>query len=453
MHINQETSTLPIITVLDAWTDGSLSRNPEYQRGEAWSVSQQKLLIDSILRGYPLPRFYFYRQAQGRGLLGGTGPDRFEIIDGQQRIIAMQEFQSSNWSLYSMDGDKVPLPKSIRALPCPWSGRNFNQLDPATQERFLRTEVPVVIIDGVDTPDEIRDLFIRLQAGTALTRQQVRDAWPGNIGPYVISLAGKLKTQPRFTTFGAVDQRGSSREDADGLQDTYLDDRQTCAQLLALLLGRERNGEITSVMTQALDDLYHTNIEFDPKGQTAVRFERILYSCDEVLRRRPTTSSGRPGKVRKNLLFSIFLLLEDLDASKRANVDYDFLTRLGESTWAPVVGDNDEPGGRVSSAATIAKHYSWFVRRKLWDLMINGLDAQRFFDENQKREIWRRAEGKCGMCGLRINPERSEEYDHIVPWIRGGPTSVENGRPVHSGCHERGRNVGAVPVSAVVQNR
>jgi hypothetical protein len=351
-----------------------------------------------------------------------------------------------------MEVDKAPLPKSIRTLPCPWSGRNFNQLDTSTQQQFLEALVPVVVIDGVDTPDEIRDLFIRLQAGTALTRQQVRDAWPGNIGPYVISLAGKLKTQPRFRTFGAVDQRGAYREDTEGLQDNFLDDRQTCAQLLCLLLGRQRNGEVTSVMTQALDELYHTNIEFDPKGSTAQRFERLLGWCDQVLERRPSTSTGRPGKVRKNLLFSIFLLLEDLDASNRAQIDLDFLRRLSEATWSPSVGESDEPSGRVSSAATIAKHYNWFIRRKLQELTIKGLDSQRLFNTEQKEEIWKRASGKCGICGLAIDPPGSEEYDHITPWIRGGPTSVENGRPVHSGCHQRGRNVGHVPVSAAAKS-
>jgi hypothetical protein len=48
----------------------------------------------------------------------------------------------------------------------------------------------------VGTPGEIRDLFIRLQSGTALTRQQIRDAWPGNLGPYVERLAGKLDRVP-----------------------------------------------------------------------------------------------------------------------------------------------------------------------------------------------------------------------------------------------------------------
>ena len=36
-----------------------LTANPEYQRGEVWSESQKKL-IDSVLRGYPLPVIYLH---------------------------------------------------------------------------------------------------------------------------------------------------------------------------------------------------------------------------------------------------------------------------------------------------------------------------------------------------------------------------------------------------------
>lgn len=32
-----------------------LSRNPEYQRGAVWNPPQQKRLVDSVMRGYPIP--------------------------------------------------------------------------------------------------------------------------------------------------------------------------------------------------------------------------------------------------------------------------------------------------------------------------------------------------------------------------------------------------------------
>lgn len=39
-----------------------LSVNPEYQRGAVWSEAQQKKLIDSIFRSYPLPLIYLHHK-------------------------------------------------------------------------------------------------------------------------------------------------------------------------------------------------------------------------------------------------------------------------------------------------------------------------------------------------------------------------------------------------------
>ena len=41
--------------------------------------------------------------------------------------------------------------------------------------------------------NEVRDLFIRLQAGTPLTAQEKRDAWPGDFTVFVIRHAGRRK--------------------------------------------------------------------------------------------------------------------------------------------------------------------------------------------------------------------------------------------------------------------
>ena len=36
----------------------NIDTNPDYQRPSVWKKSQKQLLIDSILRGYDLPKFY-----------------------------------------------------------------------------------------------------------------------------------------------------------------------------------------------------------------------------------------------------------------------------------------------------------------------------------------------------------------------------------------------------------
>ena len=64
--------------------------NPEYQRGEVWTRSQQRKLIDSIFRGYQLPIFYL--QDTSVEYSDGGRWDRLEIIDGQQRVNALRGY-------------------------------------------------------------------------------------------------------------------------------------------------------------------------------------------------------------------------------------------------------------------------------------------------------------------------------------------------------------------------
>ncbi len=54
---------------------------PDWQREQVWSDEKQRSLIDSILRGWKLPKFYVLRT--------GTSPDTYDVVDGQQRLNAI----------------------------------------------------------------------------------------------------------------------------------------------------------------------------------------------------------------------------------------------------------------------------------------------------------------------------------------------------------------------------
>ncbi len=430
MKVDWSLETLSVDAVTESWANRSIRPNPEYQRGLQWKRRQQQLLIDSIFRGYPLPRFYFERKASKDPL--GTAVVSLDVIDGQQRIIALTQFRNDEWPL--LESEKLPLPPAVRRLPCPWGGTTFSGLDRDLRDRFLALTLPVVLIEDAET-DEVRDLFIRLQAGTPLTTQQVRDAWPGNVSPYVEVLAGKLNRQGRYQRlFSAIDRRGGGARDED-LVDTSMDARQACAQLLCLFMAVESGQPYPSLGTRSLDDLYHRNTEFDPAGERARRFEELLGGCQAVIvDRRPTGMSRRA--VRKNQLFSLFIFLRDVLVGPA-----DFgraVPKIAGRFWAEDDTDAYEPkGGRVISPTTIAEHASWFRRMKMNGLVLPELDAQRLFSHNQRSEIWERYGGKCGICGQGLI-SGEEEYDHVIPWISGGRTEPGNGRPVHRACHSRG---------------
>ncbi len=223
-------------SLVHAWNDSSLKINEEYQRGASWSQSQMQGLIDSIFRQYPIPPI-FLQEMRSKGL-GGVETVRYEIVDGQQRIRAMADFYAGKFALLDSTDKKLRLPNSLRGIPSPWGKKRFSELESNLRDQLENKEIDVFVIKEVVNADEVRDLFIRLQSGTALSRQQIRDAWPGTMGPFIEELAGKLDRTPSIQLFNLIDRRGTRGDDD---SDRYDSDRQFCAQLLCLFLARERD--------------------------------------------------------------------------------------------------------------------------------------------------------------------------------------------------------------------
>jgi len=402
------------------------------------------MLVDSVFRGYPLPLFYF-EQKQTTDPLGNKSVV-LDVIDGQQRIIALTNFRDDHWPLFDPKDAKVALPQAIRRVAAPWAGKTFSALSESLQTEFLETKLPCVIIEEFGTPEEVRDLFIRLQAGTALTRQQVRDAWPGNLGPFVEALAGKLQRKPQYKIFGAIDRRGGGAATDEETSDPYQDQRQTCAQLLCLFLTRSSSGQIPSVSAANLDGMYHQYTDFDVQGAQADEFKRLLGYLDQIMDRRPRTTAGTKTKVSKRDLFALTLIIRDLVASHVVSMDQ-AVAELVKAAWRVVPDEAPAQVGKVISATAIAAHYRWFVDQRIAKVALVGLDPQRLFSEEQKNEIYQRAAGLCGICQQLVD-SGAAEYDHIRPWLLGGHTEVGNGRPVHPHCHLRGLQALTVLVTA-----
>lgn len=437
MHVTEKKYT--IAQLVEAFCSGTLLRNAEYQRGEAWSDLQKASFVDSIFRSYPVPVIYL-RRVETTGL-DDVQSFKHEIVDGQQRLTALRDFVSGKFKLEDVGEDsRLRLPRSVQMSPAPWAGRLFGELPDALSRRLKETEISVYMIAADAHEDEVRDLFIRLQSGTALTRQQIRDAWPGTLGPFIERLAGKLDRRPTNRLFGIIDKRGSRIEEED-IRDTHVTDRQICAQLLRIFLAREYDpGTFPSVSAGELDNLYHEHTDFDSQGKVALRFIECLERTADVFEAASKGLSQKTKFLRLDVA-SVMMLVQDLTHHGQSRLGPDAIQKMVEA----VVSNNrsDKPGGKSTSGKTLEKYYHWF-RSQLPDMPVIRLDPQRVFDCDQQREIDRRDESRCGICGELV-AESDAEYDHYpTPWHRGGVTESSNGRLVHARCHPRGRPAGTM---------
>lgn len=424
-----ELKPFPIGELTEAFQSGAIARNPEYQRGAAWGAAQKQALIDSVFRSYPLPAFFFEVRAM-KGL-GGKANEKHEIIDGQQRLLALQEFQRDSFELLKSSDAKLRLPLSMRTSPALWEGKRYSDLTQDLRRQFLETDVQVYLVKDVANADEVRDLFIRLQSGTALTRQQIRDAWPGQLGPRIERWAGKLTTRPKYSFFQAVDGRGT-RDEEDDYRDPYVKHRTTCAQLCQLLLRRAENPFATpSIKAPDLDGMYHRYTVLDTVDNPLLSIERILEDIENIIERVANKPKGKR-KVAKSALFALAMFLQDLGRGGKLKLTTEAKEKLARAVSEPAVNS------RASSGVTIRDYYDQW-RSNLPQGLAVELDPKRLFDDADKARIRSAQNEACAVCREIVRRE-DEEYDHYpVPYRDGGQTVFENGRLVHKECHPRGR--------------
>lgn len=137
--------------------DGELKLNPQFQRGSVWTSPARTYLIDSILRGYPIPK-----------LLLRTTIDRDsrrtirDVVDGQQRLRTIIDFASGKLVLGPKAGE--------------FRGKKYSDLDDDLKDTFLAYKLTCEqLINASD--DDVLEVFVRINSyAVAVTEAELRNA-------------------------------------------------------------------------------------------------------------------------------------------------------------------------------------------------------------------------------------------------------------------------------------
>lgn len=136
--------TYTIADCLKWYDDQELQLNPKFQRGSVWSTQARTYLIDSILRGYPIPK-----------LLIRTSVDRDsrrtirDVVDGQQRLRTIIDFSSGKLVL----GAKAK----------EYQGLRYGDLEDELKDGFLAYKLTFEqLINATD--DDVLEVFVRINS-------------------------------------------------------------------------------------------------------------------------------------------------------------------------------------------------------------------------------------------------------------------------------------------------
>jgi hypothetical protein len=221
--------------ILD-WTIETLEQNArliefgEYQREPSvWDLDDKRRLVDSILRSYDISGIYLY-QRDG---------NRYECIDGRQRINAILSFLGTNQGdddgrLHNhfsfRSSDELLGKKELEEF----EGRRFAELDENEKgefftkdqrDRFLTYRPTVILLTELEDEDDLHLMFLRLQLGSPLNAGEKLKAMKGRMRDFIFDEFGK---HPYFERL-KIPQRRFSKE-------------QTAAQVALQYFSKAENG-------------------------------------------------------------------------------------------------------------------------------------------------------------------------------------------------------------------
>lgn len=144
--------------ILQWYENDELELSPKYQRNSVWNEKAKSYLMDTILRGLPIPPI-FMRQS----IDVATKKTFREIIDGQQRLRAITEYIDNKYPVSKTHNEK-------------YGGMYYKDLNEEIQEQILDYDIFVEIISEKEDA-VIYDMFARLNTNNCvLNRQEIRNS-------------------------------------------------------------------------------------------------------------------------------------------------------------------------------------------------------------------------------------------------------------------------------------
>lgn len=130
--------------------NGTLTIQPEYQRNYIYADGKKDVaVIESLLKGYPIGLLYFNK----------VDEDKYEVLDGQQRITSFGRFVTGRFAIKDANGME----------------QYFSGLASDLQDKILNTNLLVYVCEGEES--DIKEWFKTINiAGIPLNQQEILNA-------------------------------------------------------------------------------------------------------------------------------------------------------------------------------------------------------------------------------------------------------------------------------------
>lgn len=340
---------------------GKLTIQPEYQRSYIYNDGKKDVaVIDSILKGYPIGLIYFNKVAD----------DKFEVLDGQQRITSIGRFVNGKFAVKDANDNE----------------QYFSGMADVQREKIMNTKLLVYVCEGEEP--EIKDWFKTINiAGVPLTPQEILNAVYS--GPFVT-----LAREEFSNSNNSNAQKWSAYIAGDLKRQAYLEralDWVSNDSIDNYMSKHRYESDITELKTHfntVIDWIssVFTDVESEMKGLEWNRLYETYHN-----------QSYDPVKVHEE----VRKLLGDYEVKDRRGV-FEYIL-----------------GGSVDT--------------KLLNVRVFDEQTKKVVYAKQTESAEDEGKSNCPLCAMEENSNKDKiwslsemDADHVSAWSKGGATSIEN---------------------------
>lgn len=372
------------------------SSYPSCQRDYVWKKGMQQKLIDSILRGLPIPPITVV--PVDHSLMGA----RYWVVDGQQRLTTILKFRDGEFRT----ANSFNLEPGIKPLE---PGKYFHELSPGAQQNFGFYPIQFCFVRGID-PAETGLIYRRLNYQIKLKFSEVLYSYESKTK----ELAESLYDHSFWDTVyeGKKDRKQVFMM---GVHLIFMEVMDIFANMTSPRLAEIVYGRKDAELSPGLERKIRNTLS----GLEQVFDGASLSAATEII---PLYQAG-------------LLLAEDgydLQKSTRGCLAGWFMSMRQNAIESRRRGISDP-----ISILTNVNRQRAFWQQHLPELYRNEglvrIDPKRRFSELDRIKAWERQDGKCVVCGKSV--KISDNGHHLVPHSTGGKTEAENCVLVHQECH------------------
>ena len=404
-----------------------LNLSPAFQRKSVWRDRERTLLIESLLRGFPIPAVFLYKRNEAGRLC-------YDVIDGKQRLESILRFMGAMRKAFAVKA-VAPGLDGVQLISASSLKRNKSHAT-HIRPRLEGSRIPVIEVSG-DLGDII-ELFVRINStGKPLTPQEKRNAkYSGSdLLLAATSLANKL--EPKFDALGVFNAAQKSR----------MKHVEFCAEIILSL----HQGDVLNKKA-AVDRVMASNAM--PKAQLKKTEATAFTTVSLVAKMFPELRTTRFSQVVD--FYTLVVLVGKLNAEgailidKRRNaMAWDLLKAFGvevdrvREQQRKVQGAGEGQKIYRDYLMTVSQMTDDISQRRQREKLLRGIlgtvfasrDSQRGFSPEQRRLLWSTsADKKCKECGTKLS-WGNFSMDHVDPHSRGGRSELENAALVCVSCN------------------